>query len=64
MSAHDWITMEEQLMKRTPEDRDLLAQKIYQPPARRQSRGFFARLAGLLRRRPRYEEEPVRPAFR
>lgn len=66
MSVHDWITIEEKTMKRTRQDQKLLAQKIYQPPARRQSRGLFAWLTSVLRQRPRYEEEPqpIRPALR
>lgn len=66
MSVYDWIAIEELMMKRTREEQDLLAQKIYQPPARRKNRGLFARLTSALRRRPRYEEEPLpaRPAWR
>ena len=66
MSVHDWIAMEEQVMKRTPEDQALLATKIYQPPARRRKSHPFAWLAGLLHRQPPKKEEPqpARPAYR
>ena len=58
MSGHDWIAMEEQLMKRSPEERALMAERIYQPPSSHRKGHLFSWLARLTHRPAKQQEEP------